>query len=393
MMIEALNIRRFRSLADLTVDLHPINVLLGPNGTGKSSFLDSLWFLRDCAIRGVEEASAARDHGIGVLWDGAEPGETIAVSIETESAVYDAQFALTSGRIDPFLGESLISKVTDREWIQRPPGSGNATFFHSDLNQPLNVELREPTKLALTRFLDFAPTPPKEAREIDSALRFLNNYRSRDLDIWNLRHRGSEASHHEHLWDRAQNLWSVLRNLDGQRHRDDRLGTILEFMRRAFPKFDQLLFSAPAGNVVIAEFLEKKRRNPIKASGISDGVLCLLIHLTALFSPGSKPSILLFDEPEASLHPHAIAVLGEAVREATRSWNKQVLMATHSPVLVSQFDEEDVLITQPGEHGEALFRRATEIPDLQDLLEDYALGSLYMAEAVARQSVDEQVTA
>jgi len=364
-------------------------VFLGPNGAGKSSLLDSLWFLRDCAIRGVEEASAARDHGIGILWDGAEPGEMISIRIATSSATYEVRLALADGRIDSLLGERLTSKLGQRMLIERHPGSKKADFFHTGMEQTVSVELREPTKLALSRYLDFNPTTPMEANEIDSSIRFLSLYQSRSLDFWNLRHRGSEASHQHHLWDRASNLWSVLRNLDGRRNLDDRSETIVRFMRQAFPKLEHLSFDSPSGSVVIGSFLEKGRRNPINASGISDGVLCLLIHLTALFSQGrDKPSVLMFDEPETSLHPHAVVVLAEAISEAARSWNKQVLIATHSPVLMSQFNEEDIIIAEPGDCGEAIFRRANEIEEIQELLEDYALGSLYMAEAVGRQSVE-----
>ena len=73
----------------------------------------------------------------------------------------------------------------------------------------------------------------------------------------------------------------------------------------------------------------------------------MLIHLTALFSQASESSIslIIFDEPETSLHPYAISVFAEAVKLATKEWNKQVFIATHSPVLISQFDPEDLLAT------------------------------------------------
>jgi len=50
--LKRIRIKNYRSLADLSLDLEPINVLFGPNGAGKSTLLDTLWFARDCAIRG-----------------------------------------------------------------------------------------------------------------------------------------------------------------------------------------------------------------------------------------------------------------------------------------------------------------------------------------------------
>jgi len=69
--ISNIHIRNYRALADVRLDLGPVGILFGPNGAGKSTLLDSLWFVRDCAIRGVELASASRSHGIGILFDGA----------------------------------------------------------------------------------------------------------------------------------------------------------------------------------------------------------------------------------------------------------------------------------------------------------------------------------
>ena len=122
----------------------------------------------------------------------------------------------------------------------------------------------------------------------------------------------------------------------------------------------------------------------ILASGVSDGFLQLLLLLTALFSEGERASILLFDEPEVSLHPWALAVFAKAVKVAAERWNKQIFLATHSPVLISQFEPRDILVAGI-EDGRARFDRLHEIEEIRDLLEDYAAGSLYMSEAVAPQ--------
>ena len=96
---------------------------------------------------------------------------------------------------------------------------------------------------------------------------------------------------------------------------------------------------------------------PIRASGVSDGHLQLLGLLTGLFGDmQDRASLLLFDEPETSLHPHALAVFAEAVCEAAKRWNRQVFLATHSPVLISQFEPSHVVVAEgrPGPlHGTA----------------------------------------
>lgn len=94
---------------------------------------------------------------------------------------------------------------------------------------------------------------------------------------------------------------------------------------------------------------------------------------------------MLIDEPEASLHPWAIAVLGKAIKQATEEWGKQVALATHSPVLISQFDADQIL-TVDQEEGRTRITRLSEVAEIKDLLQEYAPGSLYMSEAVGAQS-------
>ena len=83
--LTGLHVKNFRSLQDVSIELGAINVLFGPNGAGKSSLLDTIWFVRDCAIRGVEEASSFRNHGIAALWDGADEGAHICIKVESKS--------------------------------------------------------------------------------------------------------------------------------------------------------------------------------------------------------------------------------------------------------------------------------------------------------------------
>src|SRR6266516_627152 len=109
--LQYIRVKNFRCLREITVPTHGINVLFGPNGVGKSTFLDALWFVRDCAIRGTADASSDRHHGIGALNDGApESDQRIDIGIEPLSATYLVTFGYSSGRIEPFAAERLVSK-------------------------------------------------------------------------------------------------------------------------------------------------------------------------------------------------------------------------------------------------------------------------------------------
>ena len=362
----------------------PVNVLFGPNGAGKSSFLDTLWFVRDCAIRSVELASSARSHGIGVLYDGANEGDPISIALSTGQAEYQLMFGLSSGRIEPFAGERLQSLTRNVTLIERTMGSDKASFYHANMRETVAVTLREPQKLSVGRYLDFQEEV-EEADQLDRLMHFVHFHHTRSFYFYKIKNQGSEVGHEMWLWERGEYVWSVLRNLHDRMSLDSRYDTIMAFMGEAFPAFDGLSLEQTGPSVVYASFLEKGRRKPIRASGVSDGHLQMLLILTALFSEGqNRDSLMLLDEPEISLHPWALAVLAKAVKHAADEWSKQVFIATHSPVLISQFEPAQVLATEVAD-GRTCLRRLSEIAELKDLLEQYTPGSLYMAEAVAAQ--------
>lgn len=380
-----LQIKNFRSLADVNIQINPLNIIFGPNGAGKTTLLDTIWFVRDCAIRGVDLASSDRDHGIGLLWDGADEGENISIKIVTPSGEYEISFGYSSGRIEPFAGEKLFSGH-DNKLIVRIIGSDKAQVYLRDQQELEFITLREPEKLALSRYVAFE-NREAAASNIDNLLRVVRNYNSRSASLFKIKRFGSESDSGDRLQDRCENLWSVLRNLHDKRVIDERYDTIISFMQESFPAFDNLFFEQTGRYTVYGNFLEKGRRKPIRSSGVSDGHLQMLINLTALFSEGqNRYSLILFDEPEISLHPWALAVFAKAVKLATEKWNKQVFIATHSPVLISQFEPENILTAELDKEGKTVLKRISEIEGIQDLLEEYATGSLYMAERIAPQS-------
>jgi hypothetical protein len=262
-----------------------------------------------------------------------------------------------------------------------------SAFYHEQFKQTLTLKLRDPEKLAFSNFLLFYE-PGEEAIELDSLLKSLHLYSSRAIDLYRLRRLGSESDLHTYPRDRWQNLWSALRNLNDRRAIDDRFEKIIGYMRKAFPlSFKDLVLESLGADRVGGSFVEVGRRRPIQASGVSDGHLQLLGLLTALFGDTwDRSSLLLFDEPDTSLHPHALAVFAEAVREAASRLGRQVFLATHSPVLISQFQPEDVVLAEAGEDRSTTLRRVSEIRELQDLIQEYSVGSLYMAEQVGQQS-------
>jgi predicted ATPase len=86
------------------------------------------------------------------------------------------------------------------------------------------------------------------------------------------------------------------------------------------------------------------------------------------------PDTILIDEPELGLHPFAINLLAEMLKEAAES--KQVIVSTQSVELLNNFQPEDVVVVQR-EDDASVFKRldGEELADW--LTEDYSLGELW----------------
>jgi len=99
-MITRVQVKNFRSLADVDVKLGPLNVLVGRNGAGKSAFLDALRFVRDALRMGLETAVDNR-HGIAALrrWAPRRPYNLeIALTVQTARFWGEYSFVITSGQ-------------------------------------------------------------------------------------------------------------------------------------------------------------------------------------------------------------------------------------------------------------------------------------------------------
>lgn len=116
----------------------------------------------------------------------------------------------------------------------------------------------------------------------------------------------------------------------------------------------------------------------------ADGLFQLTLCLTALFIDKELPTTIILDEPDLSLHPSALSVLADAIKEATSNWNRQVIIATHSPTLLSEFKEDEILLMQFGENG-VTATRVSELQEERRLLERYDLGSLYYMNLIGKQ--------
>jgi predicted ATPase len=143
--------------------------------------------------------------------------------------------------------------------------------------------------------------------------------------------------------------------------------------RLLIPSFAQYVLD-PEGDSLLLRWREEGCERDFHAGQASDGMLRLMALIALLRQPDSTlPEVLIIDEPELGLHPHAISTIAEMMRSLSRQ--TQLIIATQSPALVDRLEPEDVVVVNRRGRESVLERMSKE--DLKEWLDEYSLGELW----------------
>jgi predicted ATPase len=137
-----------------------------------------------------------------------------------------------------------------------------------------------------------------------------------------------------------------------------------------------------AKNAKAVHFLLNGKERPgvtIPATLASDGAMLLTAFLALAY--GNTPSILLIEEPENGLHPSRLKLVVDLLRKISKgevgNRPRQVLLTTHSPILLNFAQPEEVrILTRDPERGTQV-KPMTEVSNIKTLLEEFAPGELW----------------
>jgi predicted ATPase len=355
-----LQVRNYRGLRAVDWSPEGVCALVGANGSGKTTLLDVPALLRDALERGL--ARALEDHG----------GVANARNLyATNGEPYSFRVVLDDidWRLAPLLThlgfrseEQLV--VGGSTVIARAPGAEVATL-NGHIDWPAGDRLALNATVALSAHSARLP-------ELLSRYRLYGWY-----DVTAIRRSGSPDSSERRLDRRGTNVFSVLRNWRDRREDRMRQQFVLEGLREIFADFFEDLDFEKAAQVVGAA-VRLKHDRVHSASLAPDGWFAALLHLAAVAST-DEGDFIAIDEPENALHPHAIKLLLEHMRAWARRHRVTILLATHSPVIISDFDTrpEQLYVMQPGQPVSPV--AVTDLKE-RDWLAHFTLGDLYTRE-------------
>lgn len=357
MPIQKITLENFKTHVRTEIPLSPLTVLVGPNSVGKTSVLE--------AIRVVAQMHKPHE----IQGDEAERPRFVRQSANACSiklALSDkAEVSLTwrdsadsswecAWKVNGSGGSALVKKLSamraDRDLLRiLKKIMGTATQLRLDADRlaaPSTVVVGEETTglshdgsglagvLGIIRLFD-QPRFDDIERELRSIVRSLEHLRIVKVPFSQMRR---EYDEHGDWEDR-------LVNLEGAEIRFDFLGA-----------------------------------KDIRAGDASEGTLIALGVLTAARA-GDAPRIVLLDDIERALHPHAQRQLvGTLHTLIEKTPGLQIIATTHSPYLVDAFRPEEVIVLGLRKDGTAAAKRLSDHPDAKRAMEVLSTGEFLAAE-------------
>ena len=398
-----------------------LNVLIGPNGVGKSNLLAAVSLLQ-AAPRGITEP-ISRSGGVREwTWKGEDASASIVIDVTVSFSAVPMMVRGVGSAIFKRNGQStgdwppvgtLRHRLTLDDWDGR-------AIVADERVEPLNNSVETPDETAYYRpprdeevaaALNLAARQVLESKNVrgtifpqfmrgrEGALEFASSYRPDESllsfyaspgfpALWHLKEQygrirfyrdcsfgpnaklrqpcGAHAPS-DFLGEGGENLPLVLSNLHGERRQ-----RFLDALRKLFDGIVD--FRCPVIGGAVWLFLEELGGRSIPATRLSDGTLRYLCLLAVLLHP-EPPSLIGIEEPELGLHPDLLPTLADLLVEASE--RTQLIVTTHSEVLVDALTERPESVVVCEKHDGKTEMRRLDKADLAKWLKDYRLGDLW----------------
>jgi hypothetical protein len=344
-MITQVHIEGYKCFESFDIDLGPFTVLIGPNDSGKTAFLEAMRV----------GSSLLREF---VLSDPLAPARSC-------KSVKSVALPLPVSDHWRCLSEPVILHLAldggPRLRIKPNPGADGVHFKWVDGRE--GREWRNWTDSDRTRLIRQAAGDP--------SYYLLDPGRIREV-----------TSLEQELESTRRGLPTVLDDLN--RLRDGTYERIESEFTRRFPQYTNVL---PKKGT--ADSRHGRKSDPgltlafrtafgeLPCSAVSDGVLLSLAFLTIAHRDSEANKLLLIEEPERGVHHASLKDIVATLRSLTNNGKAQIILTTHSPYLLDLVEPEDVRVFSKQDTGAVQAAKLSDYPDVQEMKKHFMTGEIW----------------
>lgn len=378
MKIEYIRLKNFRAFRDVVMkDIPDFCVLVGANGTGKSTLFSMFGFLRDAMSTNVTAALGRLGGSRGfneVRSRGCVGPIEIEMKIRADIGRSRSSLITYELAIDEVNGRPVVVREilkyrrgsSGKPWhfLDFSEGRGEAVTNElesvTDENQLKREHqvLRSPDILAIKGLAQFERFPAAVALG-----RLIENWHLSDFHISRARPE-QEAGYAEHLSREGENLSLVIEYLYTQHTAVFK--KILGLLTRRIPGITQVEAKPTEEGRVLLKFQDGSFEDPFLARYVSDGTIKMLAYLVLLYDPAPHP-LLCVEEPENQLYPSLLWELAEEF-QSYAGRGGQVFVSTHSPDFLNAVKPEQTFWLVKSK-GYTSIRRASDDAQIVALVE------------------------
>lgn len=367
MRLKRIEIDNYKSLRGVVMEPGPLSVLVGANAAGKTNFCEALDFLARVYQWNLEEAVANKGGYENICYrDGYGRSKDpirfrvvleLPAEVTRDVVVVDHSFEFGTARTGAssffsILSEELTMSLSSGDVVEQAVG-----FSRRGKQIKVDTSIPEKTRALSTDFLMEIVEQGSNERQLalESILPVLavvwqptalkgTMGRSRIFQISALGARSQGVATPNPSLERfGGNLPAVILHL--KRNCPEEYAQILSSLKRVLPDVEELDASVTHARTLVLSVQRGEAEQSWPAEDLSDGTIQAIATLAATFDP--RIPLLVLEEPENNVHPWAIRAFAEAFRLASET--KQIILTTHSPILIDQFKPEELWIVQkPG---------------------------------------------
>jgi ABC-type branched-subunit amino acid transport system ATPase component len=351
-MIERVEIKNFKCLRDVSVNLERFTVFVGANGSGKTSVLSAI----HCAVRAAmgdpQKVFAHERHGDWVYTRGGS-GD-LSITCRTEAGEFRVEATPPEGY------------PPEPEFLQKGLWQYRIVPQGVDLEQSLKPARRmvflqlNAVELAKPSYSDH--TPPRMEQNgsgLASVLAFMAL---------------NDPEGFEQLSEIARSLIPRLKRIRFCKARVPRTET--EVVRFGTEVVEHRRRQSFQGELIMLDF---EHAENVSARTASEGTLLILGLLTVLLGP-NRPRILLMDDIEHGLHPLAQKKLVEVIQSLQQRFpDLQILATAHSSELLNYLEHEQVRLMAVGADGNSVCGRLLDHPKFGKWKDEFYPGEMWSA--------------